>query len=255
MGRLFLSIKLLFYNLVEVSKTKLSTMPVSSISNTEIKESEIINGYEIRAGIFNMIKKDFPDFMPESIISIEELNKYRRLYLAHLIEQEKGELQALDYNVMQAIKDNSILSENIEPEIESQLTTGQKLADRIAEFGGSWTFIIIFFIFLLLWMSTNMFILANKGFDPYPFILLNLILSCLAAIQAPIIMMSQNRQEQKDRQRAEHDYQINLKAELEIKLLSEKIDHLLVHQNKKLLEIQEVQIDYLEDLLKKIKEK
>lgn len=136
MGRLFLSIKLLFYNLVEVSKTKLSTMPVSSISNTEIKESEIINGYEIRAGIFNMIKKDFPDFMPESIISIEELNKYRRLYLAHLIEQEKGELQALDYNVMQAIKDNSILSKNFEPVIVSQLTTEQKLADKIAEFGG-----------------------------------------------------------------------------------------------------------------------
>jgi uncharacterized membrane protein len=95
--------------------------------------------------------------------------------------------------------------------------------------------------------------LAHHPFDPYPFILLNLILSCLAAIQAPIIMMSQNRQEQKDRDRSEHDYKINLKAELEIKLLSEKIDHLLVHQNKKLLEIQELQTDYLEDLMKEAK--
>ena len=103
---------------------------------------------------------------------------------------------------------------------------------------------------ILIWMAINVWVLTTRPFDPYPFILLNLILSCLAAIQAPIIMMSQNRQEQKDRQRSEHDYKINLKAELEIKLLSEKIDHLLVHQNKKLLEIQEVQIDYLEDLLR-----
>ena len=99
-------------------------------------------------------------------------------------------------------------------------------------------------------MLLNSLILVNRAFDPFPYILLNLILSCMAAIQAPIIMMSQNRQEQKDRIRAEHDYKINLKAELEIKLLSEKMDHLLVHQNKKLLEIQDVQIDYLEDLLR-----
>ena len=101
----------------------------------------------------------------------------------------------------------------------------------------------------------NIWVLATRPFDPFPFILLNLILSCLAAIQAPIIMMSQNRQEQKDRQRSEHDYKINLKAELEIKLLSEKIDHLLVHQSRKLLEIQELQTDYLEDLMKKINNK
>ena len=102
-------------------------------------------------------------------------------------------------------------------------------------------------------MIINIWFLAARPFDPFPFILLNLILSCLAAIQAPIIMMSQNRQEQKDRQRSEHDYKINLKAELEIKLLSEKIDHLLAHQNKKLLEIQEIQTDYLEDLMKELK--
>ena len=104
-------------------------------------------------------------------------------------------------------------------------------------------------------MIINIWFLTTKPFDPFPFILLNLILSCLAAIQAPIIMMSQNRQEQKDRQRSEHDYKINLKAELEIKLLSEKIDHLLAHQNKKLLEIQEIQTDYLEDLMKELKKK
>ena len=104
-------------------------------------------------------------------------------------------------------------------------------------------------------MGINIWILAAKPFDPYPFILLNLILSCLAAIQAPIIMMSQNRKEQKDRIRSENDYKINLKAEFEIKLLSEKIDHMIVHQSQKLLEIQEIQTDYLEDLMNEIKKK
>ncbi len=153
---------------------------------------------------------------------------------------------------MNAINNNSILTENIEPEISSKLTLGERLSDRIAEFGGSWTFITCFFLFLLIWMAINVFVLTQKPFDPYPFILLNLLLSCIAAIQAPIIMMSQNRQEKKDRIRAEQDYKVNLKAELEIQLLNEKIDHLLIQQNKKLLEIQEVQIDYLEDLLKRI---
>ncbi|OWY19883.1 DUF1003 domain-containing protein [Sphingobacteriales bacterium UPWRP_1] len=230
-------------------------MPLSFISNTEIKDSETVTGQDIREDIFNLIKSEFPGFSPESTISLNELNKYRRLYLAKLVQQERGELAMLDLDVMLAIKNNAILSENIEPEIEAKLTYGQKLADNIAEFGGSWSFIMIFFSFLLLWIAMNVWVLTAKPFDPYPFILLNLILSCLAAIQAPVIMMSQNRQEQKDRQRAEHDYKINLKAELEIKLLSEKIDHLLVHQNKKLLEIQEMQIDYLEDLLKKIDNK
>ena len=144
-----------------------------------------------------------------------------------------------------------MLSENIEPEIESELIIGQKLADRIATFGGSWTFIIIFFSFLLVWMCINIWVLATKPFDPYPFILFNLILSCLAAIQAPIIMMSQNRKEQKDRSRSEYNYKVNLKAELEIRLLHEKIDHLMIHQNQRLLEIQELQLDYLEDLANK----
>ncbi len=228
-------------------------MAISNLSNQNIQPAEAIKGSDIREGILRLIQIEHPDFSNDSILSLEELNKYRRLYLTTLVEQEKGELASLDQDVMQAIRNNSILSENIQDEIESRLATGQKVADKIASFGGSWIFIIAFFSFLLLWMITNVWLISTKPFDPYPFILLNLILSCLAAIQAPIIMMSQNRQEQIDRQRAEHDYKINLKAELEIKLLSEKIDHLLVHQNKKLLEIQEMQIDYLEDLMKEIK--
>ncbi|HRO69376.1 MAG TPA: DUF1003 domain-containing protein [Chitinophagaceae bacterium] len=230
-------------------------MKKSHLSKKEIQKGEEVKASDIREGIYNLIKTEHPDFSKESFITLAELNHYRRLYLTSLIIQEKGELAIIDRDVMEAIKNNSILSENIQDEIEAKLTVGQKIADKVAAFGGSWTFIVTFFSFIIIWMTINVWFIATKPFDPYPFILLNLILSCLAAIQAPIIMMSQNRQEQKDRQRSEHDYKINLKAELEIKLLSEKIDHLLVHQNNKLLEIQEVQIDYLEDLMKEIKKK
>lgn len=230
-------------------------MLISHISQKEVDPSQVVQGNEIRKGVYDLIQAEFPDFTFESIISLEELNVYRRIYLTQLVEQERGELAVIDFDVMKAIRDNSILSENLQDKAEGALTLGQKLADKIATFGGSWTFIISFFSFLTVWIVMNVIFLNSKTFDPYPFILLNLILSCLAAIQAPIIMMSQNRQEQKDRQRADHDYKINLKAELEIKLLSEKMDHILVHQNKKLLEIQEVQIDYLEDLMKALKNK
>ena len=225
-------------------------MQVSHISKKEIQNGEEVRGKDIREGIVDLITSKFPDFNLESFISNDELNRFRRLYLTALITEEKGELAVIDSDVMAAIKNNAILSENIQDEMEAELTFQQRLADKIAEFGGSWVFIITFFSFILVWMLINIWVLTSRPFDPFPFILLNLILSCLAAIQAPIIMMSQNRKEQKDRKRSEYDYKINLKAELEIKLLSEKIDHLLVHHNKKLLEIQELQTDYLEDLMK-----
>lgn len=218
------------------------------VTQKPINRYEAVKGKEIQQEIFKLIEQDYPAITEEDYVSIKILNKYRRQFFANLISQEKGEMEKLDQDVVEAIRDNSILSENIKENTSKPLTTGDRIADKVASFGGSWTFIISFFIFLLVWMFLNFWMLHNKGFDPYPFILLNLILSCLAAIQAPIIMMSQNRQEDKDRDRAEHDYKINLKAELEIKLLSEKIDHLLVHQNKKLLEIQEMQIQYLENI-------
>jgi len=228
---------------------------LSCITKKEIKKGEAVKAHEIREGIYKLIKEEYPDFDQDCSISLDELNHYRRLYLSSLIEKERGELDVIDNDVMNAIRSNAVLTENIEDDIEGKLTLGQRMADKIATFGGSWTFIITFFSFILFWIGLNIWVLTVKPFDPFPFILLNLILSCLASIQAPIIMMSQNRQEQKDRQRAEHDYKINLKAELEIKLLSEKIDHMIVNQNKKLLEIQEIQTDYLEDLMNELKKK
>lgn len=133
------------------------------------------------------------------------------------------------------------------------LTLGQRVADKVALFGGSWTFIISFFLFITIWIVSNVFFLNQKTFDPYPFILLNLILSCIAAVQAPIIMMSQNRQEEKDRIRAKKDYKINLKAEMEIRKLNEKVDQLMIQQHEKIMEIQQVQIDLLKQIIEKEK--
>ena len=161
---------------------------------------------------------------------------------------EKGELSRLDREVLQSLKEQETVSENLNLAFEKDLTPGQYIADRVAAFGGSWTFIIIFFIVLVLWMATNSALVLAKPFDPYPFILLNLVLSCLAAIQAPIIMMSQNRLEARDRLRSEHDYQVNLKAELEIRQLHEKIDVLLKHQWQKLLEVQQIQVDLMTEI-------
>ncbi|MBM3915136.1 MAG: DUF1003 domain-containing protein [Sphingomonadales bacterium] len=226
-------------------------MQTSFLSKQPLSATEVIAASSLRPGIRALINTDYPGFDTQHYLSIDELNLYRRRYLNWLIEKEKTELAALDKEVMRVIEQNGILSETLHEEAERQLTLGERLADRVAAFGGSWIFILSFFSFIVCWMLVNVWMLRHRAFDPFPFILLNLILSCLAAIQAPIIMMSQNRQEQKDRQRAEHNYKINLKAELEIKLLSEKIDHLLVHQNKKLLEIQEMRINYLGDLLKR----
>ncbi|MCK9182752.1 MAG: DUF1003 domain-containing protein, partial [Fibrobacteraceae bacterium] len=131
---------------------------------------------------------------------------------------------------------------------KEKMRMGDFVSDKVASFGGSWKFIIFFLIVLILWIIINSIVLLQKPFDPYPFILMNLILSCIAAIQAPIIMMSQNRQEKKDRLRSENDYKVNLKAEIEIRTLHEKVDHLLLDQWSKMMKIQEMQIEMLEEI-------
>ena len=187
-------------------------------------------------------------------MSMSELHSFREKYISEMLIKETGELSAIEQTVVDALSDNATLSDKLDDEIQ-EFTFGQKVADKVASFGGSWTFIISFMFFLVAWIALNVFMLANKGFDPYPFILLNLILSCVAALQAPVIMMSQNRTEERDRDRAKKDYMINLKSELEIRMLHEKIDHLLLHQEQSMIEIQKVQMDMMEDILSKINEK
>ncbi|WP_417545569.1 DUF1003 domain-containing protein [Marinobacter sp.] len=164
-----------------------------------------------------------------------------------MLEDEQGELNELDRQVIESLESGQLVSRNPLDEIERKYTFGERTADKVAKFGGSWTFILSFSVVLIAWITLNVVGLSAKPFDPYPFILLNLVLSCLAAMQAPVIMMSQGRQATKDRLRAENDYRVNLKAELEIRQLHEKIDHQLAHQWQKLVELQQIQIDLLED--------
>ena len=203
----------------------------------------------IRPKILEEIQKTFPDVSPQGYICVDDINRFRFQYVQNLLISEKGELSALDQEVLESLRQHDLLSSNINLEFDEKLTFGEKLADKIAEFGGSWRFIILFAAVLIVWIGINSVVLLWKPFDPYPFILLNLILSCLAAVQAPVIMMSQNRQEAKDRLRSEYDYQVNLKAELEIRHLHEKIDHLLSRQWERLVEIQQVQMELMTEVL------
>ena len=178
----------------------------------------------IRPSLLEFVKKRMPECEGGAFVCFNDLGEFRKDYVKDVLQDEIGELSALDEEVVESLRQHEILSSNLEKQFEKKLTFGERLSDRIAEFGGSWRFLITFFGILLVWIAINGVILMTHAFDPYPFILLNLILSCLAAVQAPVIMMSQNRAEARDRLRAENDYKINLKAELEIRHLHEKID-------------------------------
>ncbi len=224
----------------------------SAISGKEFPAKETVQLKSLRNSILNLIKEDYPTIDTNEHIAIGELNIYREKYISKYLQSEINQLSDLEKSVISSMsEDKSIVSKAIDK--EELRTFGQRVADNVADFGGSWTFIISFLSFIMLWICMNVIFLVKKEFDPYPFILLNLILSCVAALQAPIIMMSQNRQEEKDRERAKQDYMINLKSELEIRLLHEKIDHLIIHQQEELIEIQKVQIEMMNDILERIK--
>ena len=212
------------------------------------KSSEIIPAELVSEPVSDTIRQSYSEWSNDGYICISDLNRFRAQHVKNVLETEKGELSNLEHQVMKSLEEHEILSKNINEEFEQKLTFEEKIADRLAAGAGSWKFIIGFTIILIIWIALNSVILLWKPFDPFPFILLNLVLSCIAAIQAPIILMSQNREEAKDRLRSEHDYRVNLKAELEIRHLHEKIDHLLMNQWQRLLEIQEIQIDLMEEL-------
>lgn len=205
----------------------------------------------IRKVITEEISHDFPEWLPQNFICQADLTKYRIKYVHSLLKSEKGEVTDLEFEVIKSMEQHELITRNVENKLDQHWTVGERLADKIATFGGSWSFLICFAIFIAIWIVVNTVVMITHPADPYPFILLNLILSCLAAIQAPVIMMSQNRQEAKDRLRSQNDYKINLKAELEIQHLDEKLDHLLMHQWERLTQIQEIQLDLLSEMSKK----
>jgi uncharacterized membrane protein len=215
-------------------------------------ETEGLKWKQLRPSVQTFLRTVRQDWEDDYFVSYVALNELLRAYIASLTTQDIKSNEELEERVRhQFERDKTLIP--INPDLEPvPLTYGQKLADKIADFGGSWPFIIIFLSFLVVWMIINFYWLSNKGFDPYPFILLNLILSCLAALQAPIIMMSQNRQEDKDRERAEYDFKVNLKAETEIRLLHEKLDHVIMNQHHSTAELLQVQIDILQMVQQRI---
>ena len=159
---------------------------------------------------------------------------------------ELSGLSNLDKEVARSLAEGVMVSTNPEETYDEKRTVGERLSDGLSTFGGSWPFLIFFGLALAIWIALNA-ARGDRAFDPYPYILLNLILSCVAAVQAPIIMMSQRRQEVKDRLRSLNDYRVNLKAELEIRQLHDKLDHLINRQWERLAEIQELQIELLQE--------
>jgi uncharacterized membrane protein len=203
---------------------------------------------EVRPAIASLVSADHPHLTADDIVCAHHVSDYRTRYVAALLESERGELSDLERQVVESLAREETVSRDVEAAWEKHRTVGEVVADAVADFGGSWTFIIIFFVVLVVWMAFNVVAVSRDIFDPYPFILLNLVLSCLAAIQAPIIMMSQNRQESKDRLRSQNDYRVNLKAELEIRNLHEKMDHLINRQWERLAEIQQIQLEIMQDM-------
>jgi len=202
----------------------------------------------VSEGVGALIRRDHPDWPADGVICRPYLRRYRLDYVQQAVAEEKEELAALDRAINATLDEEEILSKNVDQEYRRRLTLADRAADKLAAFGGSWRFVGLFGLILVAWITLNSIALLKRPFDPFPYILLNLVLSCLAAIQAPIIMMSQNRWEARDRLRAEHDYNVNRKAEVEVRNLHGKLDHVITQQSRRLLEIQQIQTALMAEL-------
>ncbi|MBN1915096.1 MAG: DUF1003 domain-containing protein [Parachlamydiales bacterium] len=207
----------------------------------------------MRPAVVEMIQTQYPSIDLGGFICLQDLRSIHASRLEEIIRDNRGQVSDLEKKVLSSLQEQTLLAEDINRQFEKILTPGQKLADKMAHFGGSWTFLMIFVITILIWIGINSFLFWKRPFDPYPFILLNLLLSCLAAIQAPVIMMSQNRQAEKDRLQSEDDYRTNLRAELEIRHLHAKLDQLMNYTWDSFMETQRIQLDLIEVILEKKK--
>jgi uncharacterized membrane protein len=237
---------------LEQAKAK-SVRLVDAVTGAQLKRKDAIRIDDLRPALVDYLRSQHPYLHADDYVNRKTVDDLRGRYISELLKDERGELSSLENEVVESLKTHDTLAENIEDEYDGHRSFGDRVADGVAVFGGSWTFIIGFFAFLAVWMAINIALGQNEAFDAYPFILLNLVLSTIAAFQAPVIMMSQRRQEAKDRLRAFNDYKVNLKAELEIRHLHEKVDHLLNRQWERLTEIQQVQIEMMNDQAKAAK--
>jgi uncharacterized membrane protein len=219
---------------------------ICAICGEETARRNLVALDMLRPSLAERILADYPQLTGHSLVSKAELARYRTRYVEEILREEHGEYSDLDREVVESIARQDTIAANTDDDFNEKRSLGERLSDGLASFGGSWAFLVSFGCVLCVWMLVNV-VAGTRAFDPYPFILLNLVLSCIAAIQAPIIMMSQRRQEQKDRLRSSNDYKVNLKAELEIRHLHEKIDHLITKQWQRLAEIQQLQLEMLQD--------
>ena len=223
-----------------------------SLCGNQVEARTLFSGQKLELPLFDLIKRDRPDWTGTRGICTNCHDQYRAKKLLGYLEAEYDKISEMEKAVVTKVARRGRVARLVDKQYESQMTFGEHVADKVAQFGGSWTFIMIFGAILLIWMGVNSWLLVRHPFDPYPFILLNLVLSTIAALQAPVIMMSQNRQAEKDRMQATQDYQINLMAEMEIRDLHDKLDGLRNRQWHELWHLQQRQIELLEYLHKEI---
>jgi uncharacterized membrane protein len=219
-----------------------------SLCGSQVEGRTLASPQKLENRLIDLIKQDRPEWEGKRGICGNCLEQYRAKKFISYIEAEYQKMSELEHAVVSKITRRDRVSRKVHSQIETDMTFGKRVADRVAQFGGSWPFIGLFGAVLIVWMAINTWVLASRPFDPYPFILLNLVLSTLAALQAPVIMMSQNRQATKDRQHAQQDYEVNLMAEIEIRDLHDKLDSLRFKQWHELWHIQKRQIELLEHL-------
>jgi uncharacterized membrane protein len=202
----------------------------------------------VRPAVASQVLAAHPQVRPEDRVCLSCLNRAISDEIDLTIQQDQSEFAALNEEALLRLSRQEAVTRNLNDEYDRALPFGARMADRVARFGGSWLFIGLFMGVLVVWIGINALHVLTRPFDPYPFILLNLVLSTVAALQAPVILMSQNRQEARDRLRAEQDYEVNMKAELEVRHLHEKLDHLTQQQWQRLLVIQQAQMDLMREV-------
>ncbi|MGT2961383.1 DUF1003 domain-containing protein [Streptococcus caballi] len=227
---------------------------IDAIDKETYPATEGVFLFELDRRLRSLVLKEHADLNEQAFISNKNLASYRLLYLNKMIENANKKNEYIRETIYDVTKNQDIGPLDIQEELDSKITFGQKIADYVARFGGSWTFIISFIIFMAIWMAFNVIKPFGLVFDAYPFILLNLALSTLAAIQAPLIMMSQNRASDYDRLQAKNDYMVNKKSEQGVSLLHAKIDHLVQQDQSDLLEIQKLQTEMLVSITEQLDE-
>ena len=232
-------------------------MAKTAVCIVDQQRYQVVDGMrleELETSLRQMILKDFPQAHNSRFICSEHLVHYRLAKMDAMIENDYQQNDKVNAQLSKILANHTYRVVDVNSELESSLTFGQRVADGVARFGGSWAFIISFVVVMLVWMLLNVLPIFSHHFDPYPFILLNLFLSMVAAIQAPLIMMSQNRAAEYDRLQAANDFKVNSMSEEEIRVLHSKVDHLIQQDEPNMLEIQKMQTQMLGEIQAQVNE-